>query len=125
MGDIVGTCVLRGVPSTGVEVDPLNNLQFSNSKGYKHCQGQVLDAQQVSDIADGLEKVQTFSSLVWIVLSCGCGSLIQVTPCPEWLSGGLLPHPHWVHRERVCGSRGGGAVSEDETKKSKPGLQLS
>ena len=42
--------------SLGVEVDPLNNLQFSNSKGYKHCQGQVLDAQQVSDIADGLEK---------------------------------------------------------------------
>merc|ERR1712212_1211147 len=38
----------------GFEVDYINSVQFSNHTGYSHFKGQILDAEQLGQLFDGL-----------------------------------------------------------------------
>merc|ERR1719431_592825 len=38
----------------GFEVDYINSVQFSNRTGYSHFKGQILDAEQLGQLFDGL-----------------------------------------------------------------------
>ncbi|KAF2350827.1 Pyridoxine kinase [Trinorchestia longiramus] len=38
----------------GLEVDAINSVQFSNHTGYAHVKGQVMDAQELEDLLEGL-----------------------------------------------------------------------
>lgn len=55
-GFVGNKCSMFALQTLGIEVDPLCTVQLSNHTGYPRWRGQVLGAQQISEIFDGLTE---------------------------------------------------------------------
>jgi len=53
-GYVGNKCATFALQTHGIEVDPINTVQFSNNTGYPSWKGQVLQADQLWDLYEGL-----------------------------------------------------------------------
>lgn len=65
-GYVGNKCASFPLQVLGFDVDTINSVQFSNSKRYQHCKGEVLDDVQLGELFDGLKlnELDNYSHLL-------------------------------------------------------------